>query len=241
MATINDRLLKEVEAGADEITCLKAVQRATADQCRQEKETADQREEQASQLGNALKAAENARAAEQEAWAAQEADWGMERDNLLEAYKKCRQGLERAVHKLQEEKEKQTAKEEGRRSIPMKRRMRGRCPPASESGEEQTRGPTPATGRRVGPEAVGRPVGHGGPPAGLEPPGKGDGPRRGDRGAGLPWREEQWRSPESRRGTGRSGMPYWPKPKRPSNSRRSCKVVGERRGLISGGVRQWPP
>ena len=66
MATINDRLLKEVEAGADEITCLKAVQRATADQCRQEKETADQREEQASQLGNALKAAENARAAEQE-------------------------------------------------------------------------------------------------------------------------------------------------------------------------------
>ena len=121
MATINDRLLKEVEAGADEITCLKAVQRATADQCRQEKETADQREEQASQLGNALKAAENARAAEQEAWAAQEADWGMERDNLLEAYKKCRQGLERAVHKLQEEKEKQTAKEEGRRSIRMKR------------------------------------------------------------------------------------------------------------------------
>ena len=121
MATINDRLLKEVEAGADEITCLKAVQRATADQCRQEKETADQREEQASQLGNALKAAENARAAEQEAWAAQEADWGKERDNLLEAYEKCRQGLERAVHKLQEEKEKQTAKEEGRRSIRMKR------------------------------------------------------------------------------------------------------------------------
>ena len=74
MATINDRLLKEVETWADEITCLKAVQRATADQCRQEKETADQREEQASQLGNTLKAAEKAKAPEQASWTTKEAN-----------------------------------------------------------------------------------------------------------------------------------------------------------------------
>ena len=59
MAAMNDRLLKEVEAGADEITQLKmkAARRAAAKQCRLEKEAADRREEQVSQLGNALKAA----------------------------------------------------------------------------------------------------------------------------------------------------------------------------------------
>ena len=143
VAAMNYRLLKEVEAGADEITRLKAAERAAADQCRREKEEADRKEEQASQLGNALKAAEKARAAEQEAWVAKEADWGRERDNLLEAYEKGRQGLERAVHKLREEKEKQAANEEESRSIRMKRRMRSRRPPPSESGGEQTRGPTP--------------------------------------------------------------------------------------------------
>ena len=97
------------------------------------------------QLGNAPKAAEKERAAEREAGSAKKADWGKERDNLLEAYEKCRQGLERAVHKLREEKEKQAAAEEERRSIRMKRRMRGRLPPASESGEGQTQGPAPAT------------------------------------------------------------------------------------------------
>ena len=238
MATINDRLLKEVEAGADKITCLKAVQRATADQCRQEKETADQREEQASQLGNALKAAENVRSAEQEAWAAQEADWGKERDNLLEAYKKCRQGLERAVHKLQEEKEKQTAKEEGRRSIRMKRRMRGRRLPSQGKSRPRARhqqrgdgwapkqwgGQSAMGAHRQGWNPRGRETGRGGE---IEGPGC-----RGERSSGGAQRAC---------GTGRSGTPYWPKPKRLSNSRGSCKVVGERRGLISGGVRQWPP
>ena len=53
---------------------------------------------------------------------------------MLEVYEKCRKGLERAVHKLQEEKEKQ---EEERRSIRMKWGMRGSLPPASESGGEK--------------------------------------------------------------------------------------------------------
>ena len=197
---MNDRLLKEVEAGADEITQLKmkAARRAAAEQCRREKEAADRREEQVSQLGNALKAAEKAKATEQEAWVTKEANWGRERDNLLEAYEKCRQGMERAVDKLREEKEKQkTAEEEERRSIRMMRRMRGCLPPASESGGEQTRGLTSATGRRAATESVGKPAGNGGPLAGLGPSRKGDGPRRGDRGdrgAGPRWREEQWRS-----------------------------------------------
>ena len=91
------------------------------------------------QLGNTLKAAEKERAAEREAGSAKEADWGKERDNLLEAYEKCRQGLERAVHKLREEKEKQAAGEEERRSIRMKRRMRGCLPPACKPGEGRTR------------------------------------------------------------------------------------------------------
>ena len=38
-------------------------------------------------------------------------EWAKEKANLRDAYEKCRQGLERAVRKLKEEKEKQTAME----------------------------------------------------------------------------------------------------------------------------------
>ena len=43
-------------------------------------------------------------------------EWAKKKANLLDAYEKCRQGLERAVQKLREEKEKQTAMEERRRA-----------------------------------------------------------------------------------------------------------------------------
>ena len=80
------------------------------------------------QMCNALKAAERAKAAEQESWAAKEIEWAKEKANLLEAYEKCRQGLERAVRKLKEEKEKQTAMEERRRAAWGKRKLKG-CRP----------------------------------------------------------------------------------------------------------------
>ena len=64
------------------------------------------------QMCNTLKAAEQAKAAEQESWAAKEIGWAKEKANLLEAYEKCQQGLERAVRKLKEEREKQATMEE---------------------------------------------------------------------------------------------------------------------------------
>ena len=81
---------------------------------------------------NAMKAAERAKAAEQESWATKEMEWAKEKANLLEAYEKCRQGLERAVRKLKEEKEKQTAMEEMRRAAQGKRKLKGRCPATSD-------------------------------------------------------------------------------------------------------------
>ena len=81
---------------------------------------------------------------QQEAWAAKEIGWAKEKANLLEAYEKCRQGLERAVRKLKEEKEKQAAMEEKRRTAGNKRKLKGRRPAASDSGGESTQGPTPA-------------------------------------------------------------------------------------------------
>ena len=56
---------------------------------------------------------------------AKEMEWAKEKANLLDAYKKCRQGLERAVRKLKEEKEKQTAMEERRRATQGKRNLKG--------------------------------------------------------------------------------------------------------------------
>ena len=83
---------------------------------------------------NAMKEAERAKAAEQESWATQETGWAKEKANLLDAYEKCRQDLERAVRKLKEEKEKQATMEEKRRAAWVKRRLKGRLPAASESG-----------------------------------------------------------------------------------------------------------
>ena len=90
------------------------------------------------QMCNALKAAERAKVTEQESWAAKEIEWAKEKANLLKAYKKCRQGLERAVRKLKEEKEKQTAMEERQRAAWGKRKLKGRRPAASNSGGEST-------------------------------------------------------------------------------------------------------
>ena len=84
---------------------------------------------------NALKAAERAKAAEQESWAIKEIEWAKEKASLLEAYEKCRQGLERAVQKLKEEKEKQAAMEERWRAARGKRKLKGHRPAASDSGE----------------------------------------------------------------------------------------------------------
>ena len=67
-------MLKEVEAGKDEITRLKATGRVAAKLCRREKEAAERREEQMSQLGNTLKAAEKAKAPEQASWTTKEAN-----------------------------------------------------------------------------------------------------------------------------------------------------------------------
>ena len=115
VAAANGRLLKEVEAGKEMITQLKAAAKAAADQHRRDSEVAERKDERVGQMCNALKAAEQAKAAEQEAWAAKEIEWAKEKANLLEAYEKCRQGLERAVRKLKEEKEKQVALEDQRR------------------------------------------------------------------------------------------------------------------------------
>ena len=125
---MNGRLLKEVKAGKEVVIQLKAAAKAAADQHRRDSEAAERKEERMGQMCNALKAAERAKAAEQEAWAAKEIEWAKEKANLLEAYEKCRQGLERAVRKLKEEKEKQVALEDQRRAARIKRKAQGRHP-----------------------------------------------------------------------------------------------------------------
>ena len=111
MASMNVRLLKEVEAERGVVTQLKATAKAAADQHRRDNKAAEKREERMGQMCNTMKAAERAKAAEQESWATKEREWAKEKANLLDAYEKCQQGLERAVRKLKEEKEKQTTME----------------------------------------------------------------------------------------------------------------------------------
>ena len=137
---------------------LKAAAKACADQHRRDGEAAEKREERMGQMCNALKAAERAKAAEQESWAAKEIDWAKEKANLLEAYEKCRQGLERAVRKLKEEKEKQAALEDKRKAARVKRKLKGRRPAASDSGGESTRSPTPTGAGEATPEPTRRPA-----------------------------------------------------------------------------------
>ena len=156
VAAMNARLLKEVEAERDVVTQLRAAARAAADQHQRDNEASEKREKRMGQMCNALKAAERAKAAEQESRAAKEIEWAKEKANLLEAYEKCRQGLERAVRKLKEEKEKQTAMEERRRAARGKRRLKGRRPAASDSGGESTRGPTPVEEGETNPEPTRR-------------------------------------------------------------------------------------
>ena len=117
-----------------------------------------------------LKAAERAKASEQESWAAKEIEWAKEKANLLEAYKKCRQGLERAVQKLKEEREKQTAMEAKRRAARNKRNLKDRCPTVSDSGGESTWGPTPAGVGEPHPEPTRGPAATGGPSRSGSPP-----------------------------------------------------------------------
>ena len=172
---MNARLMKEVEAERATVTQLKATAKAPADQHQRDSEAAEKREERMGQMCNTLKAAAGrAKAAKQEAWVAKEIGWAKEKANLLEAYKKCRQGLERAVRKLKEEKEKPAAMEEKPRAGWGKRRLRGYRPAASDSGLESTRGPTPAGVREVNPEPTRKPAGapaavgvHPGRPLGL--------------------------------------------------------------------------
>ena len=156
MAAMNGRLVKEVEAGKEIVVQLKAAAKAVANQHRRDSEVAEKREERMGQMCNSLKAAERAKAAEQESWAAKEIDWAKEKANLLEAYKKCRQGLERAVRKLKEEKEKQVALEDKRKAARVKRKVKGRHPVVTDSGGESTRGPTPAGTGEATPEATRR-------------------------------------------------------------------------------------
>ena len=156
VAAMNARLLKEVEAERDVVTQLRAAAKAAADQHRRETQAAKKREERMGQMCKALKAAERAKAAEQESWATKEIEWAKEKANLLEAYEKCRQGLERAVQKLKEEKETQTAMEERRRAAWGKQKLKGRRPAASDSGGESTRGPTPVEEGETNPEPTRR-------------------------------------------------------------------------------------
>ena len=142
---------------------------------------------------NTMKVAERAKAAEQESWATKEMEWAKEKANLLDAYEKCRQGLERVVLKLKEEKEKQTAIEERRRAAWGKGKLKSRFPATSESGGESTRGPTPVEAERANPKPTRRMAATGGP-------GWDEGPLRGaaglvrrDLGAEPRWREERWR------------------------------------------------
>ena len=104
-------------------------------------------------------------------------EWAKEKANLLDTYEKCRQGLERAVRKLKEEKEKQTANEERRRAARGKRKLKGRLPAASESGGESTLGPTPVEVERGNPEPTRR-------MAATSGPGQDEGPLRGAAGPG---------------------------------------------------------
>ena len=156
VAAMNARLLKEVEAERDVITQLKVAAKATANQHRRDNEAAEKRDERMGQMCIAMKAAERAKAAKQESWTTKEMEWAKEKANLLEAYKKCQQGLERAVRKLKEEKEKKTAMEERRRAARGKRKLKGRLPAASESGGESTRQPTPVEVERGDPEPTQR-------------------------------------------------------------------------------------
>ena len=57
------------------------------------------------------------------------------------------------MHKLKEEREKQTTMEEKRRAARFKRKLKGRLPTASESGGESNRGPTPVAVERATPQA----------------------------------------------------------------------------------------
>ena len=226
---MNARLLKGVEVERDVVTQLRAAAKAAADQHRRENEAAEKREERMGQMCNALKAAERAKATEQESWAAKEIEWAKEKANLLEAYEKCRQGLERAVRKLKEEREKQTAMEEKRRAARGKQRLKGRRPAASDSGGESSRGPTSAGVRGTNPEPTRRPAAtdspgrRGSPPREAARPewrGLGAEPRGGDER----WQKEKWM--ECRDGWERTwGGPGWAEDRRPPG-----KMWGDKRG-----------
>ena len=220
---MNARLLKEVEAERDVVTQLKAAAKAAADQHRRDNEATEKREERMGQMCNAMKAAERAKAAEQESWATKEIEWAKEKANLLEAYEKCRQGLERAVQKLKEEKEKQTAMEERRRAAWGKRKLKGRCPAASDSGGESSRGPTPVEVEETNPEPTRRTAATGGPSRGDWPLREAAGPEPRDLGAEPRWREERWRRERGIEHWGHwertRGGPGWAEDRRPPGER----------------------
>ena len=100
--------------------------------------------------------------------------------------------MERAVRKLKEEKEKQTAMEERRRATWGKRKLKGRRPAASNSGGESTRGPTPVEVGETNPEPTRRTAATGGPGRGEGPLREAAGPERRDMGTEPRWREERW-------------------------------------------------
>ena len=184
---MNVCLLKEVEAERDVVTQLKAAAKDATDQHGRDNEAAEKREEWMGQMCNAMKAAERAKAAEQESRDAKEREWVKEKANLLEAYEKCRQGLERAVRKLKEEKEKQTAMEERWRAAQGKRKLKGRFPATSDSGGESTRGPTPVEVEETNPEPTRRRTATSGPGRGEWPLREAAGPERRDLGAEPRW------------------------------------------------------
>ena len=123
---------------------------------------------------------------------AKEMEWAKEKANLLDAYKKCRQGLERAMRKLKEEKEKQPAIEDRQRAAQGKGKLKGSLPSPSESGGESTRGPTLVEVEGANPEPTRRMAATGGSSRDEEPPGRAVGPGRRDLGAEPRWREERW-------------------------------------------------
>ena len=142
---------------------------------------------------------------------------------MLEAYEKCRQGLERAVRKLKEEKEKQVALEDKRKAARVKRKVQGRHPIVSNSGRESNRGPTPARAGEANPEPTRRPAYRGGPSRSGSLPREASPSGLGGRVASPRWKEKGWRRErvmEPRyRGERTWGGPGWAEDHRPPGRR----------------------
>ena len=125
--------------------------------------------------------------------------------------------------------EKQAAMEEKRRTAWNKRKLKGRPHAASDSGGESTRGPTPAGAGQHKPEPTGRPAATSGPGRSGIPPRGAARPELIELGAEPRWQEERWR-----RERGMEHLDGWERtwggPVRAEDRRPPGKRWGDRRG-----------